>query len=89
MRKGIPSLARLLVVLVLVMFALGVGRMIWAITTAPPAAVLSATALADPDGRFVTVRDITLYVVEAGPQPWRDLPEAFARDLLAFLSRLS
>ena len=67
MRKGILSLARLLVVLVLVMFALGVGRMIWAITTAPPAAALSATALADPDGRFVTVRDITLYMVEAGP----------------------
>jgi pimeloyl-ACP methyl ester carboxylesterase len=25
----------------------------------------------------------------AGHQPWRDLPEAFAHDLLAFLSRLS
>ncbi len=67
MRKGILSLARRLVVLALVMFALGVGRLIWAITTSPPPAALPATALADPNGRFVTVRDVTLYMVEAGP----------------------
>ena len=67
MRKGILSLARWLVVLALVMFALGVGRLIWALTTSPPPAALSAAALADPNGRFVTVRDVTLYMVEAGP----------------------
>jgi len=47
MRKGILSLARWLVVLALVMFALGVGRLIWALTTSPPPAALSAAALAE------------------------------------------
>jgi len=67
MRKRFLHIGRLLAVLALVLLGLGTGRLIWVTTNAPPPAAQSAADLADINGRFVTVRGVTLYTVEAGP----------------------